>query len=255
MATRNVTAQPPADTDGDEAAIRASADAFVEAFNRHDAAAVAQLWTENGEYVDEAGQRYEGRAAIQHEYEQFFAEHKDVSISIAIAAIRLVSPETAIEDGSAVVDPVPPGPPSRSKYVAVHSKGPDGNWRLASVRDYHVGVPTTYDHLSRLEPFVGSFSAEHGGMRVEVNGHWNHNKSFLRRDFEVFRDGQAIESATEVIGWDPTSRQVASWSFAADGGHAKSVWTPLDNGWIVASDGMTADGTPTTAVDMWVPLL
>ena len=46
-------------------AIRKSADDFVQAFNRGDAAAIAALWTVNGEYLDGAGQRFVGREAIE----------------------------------------------------------------------------------------------------------------------------------------------------------------------------------------------
>ena len=45
-------AEEPTRQRKDEAAIRATADAFLKAFNRGDAKAVAALWTENGTLAD-----------------------------------------------------------------------------------------------------------------------------------------------------------------------------------------------------------
>src|SRR5262245_29055735 len=56
-------------------AIREGSQAFVEAFNRADAQAVAALWAPDGEYIDEAGRKFEGRAAIEKEYAAFFSAH------------------------------------------------------------------------------------------------------------------------------------------------------------------------------------
>src|SRR5436190_12531336 len=50
------------------AALQQSVKAFREVFNRGDAKAVAALWTEDGNYIDESGKRFEGRDAIEKEY-------------------------------------------------------------------------------------------------------------------------------------------------------------------------------------------
>src|SRR5262245_59077238 len=61
---------PAASDDGGAAAaaIRQAAAEFVAAFDRGDAAAVAAHWLEDGEYVDESGRVFSGRAAIEAEY-------------------------------------------------------------------------------------------------------------------------------------------------------------------------------------------
>ena len=57
-------------------AIRKSSHAFEEAFNKADAKAVAALWTIDGDYVDETGQVFAGRDAIEKQYADFFANHQ-----------------------------------------------------------------------------------------------------------------------------------------------------------------------------------
>jgi uncharacterized protein (TIGR02246 family) len=113
-------------------ALRETSREFVTAFNRGDAKAVAALWTEDGEYVDDAGRVFSGRESIEKEYAAFFAANKGVQMHLAIDSLRLLSPEAAIEDGRARLDPAPPGAPGTSKYTAVHVKA-NGHWRMSTV--------------------------------------------------------------------------------------------------------------------------
>ncbi len=88
----------PADN-SDEAAIRAAEQAFVQAFNRGDARAVAALWTPHGSLADDQGRRFEGRKAIEDEYAKFFREHPGAKIEVASQSIERPVPGTALEDG------------------------------------------------------------------------------------------------------------------------------------------------------------
>src|SRR5579864_118813 len=56
----------------DEALIRKQAAEFVQAFNKGDAKTLAALWTQEGEYIDDDGTTYRGRAAIENVYADFF---------------------------------------------------------------------------------------------------------------------------------------------------------------------------------------
>jgi uncharacterized protein (TIGR02246 family) len=124
-------------------AIRQGSRAFVAAFNQGDAKTVASLWTGDGEYIDEAGKRFAGRAAIEEEYARFFAAHPGVKIEIAIDSLRLISADAAIEDGRAILDPAPASAPAVSKYTAVHVKS-GGQWLMSTVRDTRVDTPSGY---------------------------------------------------------------------------------------------------------------
>lgn len=90
-------------------AIRTLSDEFVAAFNQGDARAVAAQWALEGEYVDEAGQRFVGREAIQKEYADFFAAHPGETIRITIDSLRLIGDTVAIEDGRSSLTPPPAG--------------------------------------------------------------------------------------------------------------------------------------------------
>ena len=58
-----------------ESEIRATAVAFVQAFNRGDAQAVAALWTADGSAADDSGTIYKGRPAIEAQYAELFKQH------------------------------------------------------------------------------------------------------------------------------------------------------------------------------------
>lgn len=233
-------------------AIEQTAKAFTEAFNRHDAAAVAALWTENGEYVDAHGQRYEGRGAIQKEYEQFFEEHPQAKIKFAIDSIRLLGPQTATEDGRAIVE-LGPKVAGSAAYTTLHTKT-DGKWRMSSVRDSRPELLAGDHPLQDLEWLAGAWVAEEGGARMEVECRWTLDKRFLERRYTVQRAGKVVSSGMQMIGWSPEMQRIQSWMFSSDGGHATGVWSPRSDGWAIETAGVTADGTPTRALNLFTRL-
>ena len=233
----------------DLAAIRKSSQDFVAAFDKGDAAAAAALWTEDGDYIDEAGRRFVGREAIQKVYEGFFAEHQGTKIHLIIDSLRLLSPTAAIEDGRAVLNPAPSGSPGTSKYTAVHVKV-DGKWIVSTIRDYRVESPSGYRNIADLEWLIGTWTAESPGGSMESVCSWVANKSFVQRTYSTTRTDGTSTSGVQFIGFNPMSGHIQSWNFSSDGGLAIGVWTPIENGWSAELTGALGDGTPTHAVNL-----
>lgn len=229
------------------AAIAPSAKAFLDAFNRHDAGAVAALWTENGEYIDESGKRVAGREAIEREYAGFFTANPKAEISFVVDRVRQPAPNTLVEEGRAIVKVG--DKTSTSRYTVVHQQV-DGKWKMASVRDYSIET-SAEAVLSDLGWLVGSWRAEVNGNKVESTCRWLTGKKFLERKFSVTRGDQVMTSGVQVIGWNPQLQQVQSWIFTADGGHSMGIWLPGEKGWSIESRGMLADGTPTRALNVF----
>jgi len=241
---------PPAD---DLSAIRESSKAFVAAFDKGDAKAVAALWTEDGEFTDDAGRVFSGRAAIEKEYAAFFAEHPGVKLKLTIDALKKVSADTAIEDGRAALDPAPPGPPAVSKYMAIHVRV-SGQWLMSTVRDTRIETPSGYSRVEDLEWLIGKWTAEERGAKTESVCRWVANKSFVERRFTTMQPGGAVSSGVQLIGWNPEAGQIQSWTFSSDGGHAIGVWSPRARGWSAEVRGVTGDGLATTAVNLLTKL-
>lgn len=231
-----------------EAAIRATAAAFVKAFNAGNAKAVASLWTSDGTVADEEGSLLKGRKAIEEQYAALFKQHPTARMQVAINSIEFPTPTTAIEDGVAQVLTKDNAPPSASRYTAVHVHE-NGHWLMASVRETSMPVASNYAQLQELGWLVGSWEAKSDGATARSQIRWIANKSFVQRDFSVHRDGFLISSGTQIVGWDPRSRQVVSWTFDSSGGYGTGPWTSASNGWRIESAGVTADGVPTSSKD------
>ena len=155
MAVADEAAQPSKD----EAAVRATADAFIKAFNRGDAKAVAALWTPNGTLADDRGEIFKGRETIENQYASFFKAQPGAKIEIAIQSIDFPTPGMAIEDGVATVVTKRGGPPTASRYTAVHVLQ-DGQWRMATVRESNVPIPSNYPRLEQFDWLIGKWEAK-----------------------------------------------------------------------------------------------
>ena len=248
---RDVTGQKA--SEGDLAAIRAESRAFVAAFNKRDAKAIAALWTVDGEYVDDGGRAFSGRDAIEKGYAQFFADSPKTEMRIMIDSLRLLSDGAAIEDGRAILDPAPAGAPGFSKYIAVHVKA-DGKWLMATVRDTWVETPSAHANIADLEWLIGTWIAEEHGVKSESVCRWVANKSFVERKYTTTHADGMATSGVQLIGWNPHGGHVQSWDFSPGGGHAIGVWSPRAGGWTAEVHGMMGDGTPTVAVNVLMRL-
>jgi uncharacterized protein (TIGR02246 family) len=144
--------------------IAKNGEAFIEAFHKGDAAALAAFWTEDADHTNAAGTHLKGREAIQKSFETFFAENKGHKLRINSASLRFLTPDVAVEDGTSEVIPPDGGPPSRTHYTVVHVQK-DGKWLLGSLREATFLPSTNYEHLHDLEWTVGDWADEEGKGR------------------------------------------------------------------------------------------
>src|SRR5437763_17088492 len=100
LAVRPVQAGEPKELTKDQEAIAKSAEAFVEAFHKGDAKALAAFWTADGDYTDQRGRHLKGQEAIEKAFKAFFTENKGLKLRINSDSLRFATPEVAIEDGT-----------------------------------------------------------------------------------------------------------------------------------------------------------
>ncbi len=242
----NKATQAPRPQAPDEGAIRASANAFTSAFDRGDAKAIAALWTADCEYVDETGRVFRGRDAIQKEYASFFSEHPGLKIEISVSSIQIVGEHSAIEDGTAIVRNDAGALVSKGSYTAIHSK--EGNkWLMASVRERPAPLLSGRPTFQSLEWLVGAWTAKKDSQDVDFQIKWVADKKFLELSYNTRDKGSIGRSGIQIIGVDPLSGEVTSWSFDSTGGYGHGSWRLLKRGMIIQSRGMLPDGAPTTS--------
>lgn len=235
-------------TPQDVAAIRAASQAVTEAFNKHDAKALAELWTEDGDFTTGSGRRFVGRAAISAAYEELFKRDSQTRLSAVVESIRLLSDTAAIEDGRNVVEPPPPGAPGVGKYTAVYVKQGD-KWLMSTVRETWIETSSAYQRVADLEWLIGDWIAEDRGVKTESSCRWIANKSFVERSYTVTAVDGTTSSGVQLIGWNARAGHVQSWNFSPDGGHAVGLWSPIEGGWSAEIVGATGSGAATTAVN------
>ena len=102
--TSSLFGQQPSDQSVDEAAIRQTAASYVEAFNRHDAKAVADHWSPDAVYLNRStGEEVVGREAIAEQFASLFEEQPELKLEVTVTSIQFVSPNVAIEQGTAKI--------------------------------------------------------------------------------------------------------------------------------------------------------
>jgi uncharacterized protein (TIGR02246 family) len=230
----------------DEAALLENAKGFVEVFHKGDARALAAFWTEDGDYVDQAGRSHKGRDAIEKTFQEYFAENKGLKLRIDIADLRFVTPDVAVEDGMTAVIPPDGGPPSRARYTIIHVKK-DGKWLLSSVRDAPFSAPTQYDHLRGLEWAIGEWAEEAKGEAARASFAWAQNQNFIVSTFTTSFKNIAIGGGVQWIGWDPIGKQIRSWSFESSGGYGESTWAKKGDSWVLEMTAVLPNGKKVSA--------
>jgi uncharacterized protein (TIGR02246 family) len=233
--------------DADEAAIRESVASYTAAFNKHDAKALAATWSPEAVYTNPvSGEEVTGREQIERQFAGVFAGLKGAKLDTKIDSIRFVSPNVAIENGTATVTGAD-GKSSASTYTAVHVKR-DGKWLLDRVTEQdEPEVVSRRDRLKDLEWMIGKWVDEDDNAKVEMNCQWAKNESFIVRTFSASVRDQIKTSGVQIIGWDAAARQFRSWVFDSDGGFGEAVWTKKGNRWIIQAKDTSGEGQKMTS--------
>lgn len=223
--------------------LQASAEEFEKAFNAGDAKAIAALFTENAEAVDEDDDFLEGRDQIETRFAELFKDYPKAKIEVELTSLRKLTPDVAVEDGYSTTTLDPDEPGSRSPYTVVHVKR-EGKWLIASVRDFPevATEETAHEQLRALEWLVGDWVDEGAEGRVETTCTWSEDGNYLLQDYVVKNRRGAVMKGTQRIAWDPLRRTIRSWAFDQSGSINEATWTPIEETWFVKSEGFTPDG-------------
>lgn len=227
---------------------QAAAD-FVLAYNAKDAAAIAALFTENGEMADlRAADTTTGRVDIQLRYAEIFAAAETPSVAIEVDSVRFVGKDLAIEDGT--LHFTPPGeniPAKSTAYTAVLQKNEAGTWQIASTRALADTTGPAGQLAELAAALKGDWTAMRDGLRLDLAFGWDGSGNFVAGEMLATTADGEPQTTTLRIGWDAARRTLTWWSFDAGGGFAKGDWTPTEDGWLIRTEGTTADGESTSA--------
>lgn len=227
----------------DQEGLSASAEEFEKAYNAGDAKTIGAQFTSDAQIVDEDDNVVEGRTEIEAVFAQLFKDYPKARIQVELTSLRLIAPTIAIEEGYSTTTLSPDESSSRSPYTIVHIKH-DGKWLIARVRDFPAEntTLTAHEQLRSLEWLVGKWVDENADGRVQTNCKWADEGNYLIQEYVVkSRSGGELQG-NQRIAWDPLRRTIRSWAFDNSGAFTEAIWTPVDDGWILKTEGVTPDG-------------
>jgi uncharacterized protein (TIGR02246 family) len=231
--------------------LQKAASDFVTAYNKKDAKAIANLFTEEGELTDLSGEEItSGRAEIEALYTDVLADENASSIAIEVSSVRLVTPDIAIEDGKAHFTPPGEGTIPRSiAYTAVLAKNAEGAWLIASSRTLR-DVTDAAGQLAVLSSsLIGEWtSTTADGVRLDLAIGWDKSGKFLTGEILTTTADAEPQTGTIRIAWNAAKNSIVSWMFDSEGGVIEGVWTPSETGWLIRAEGTTADGETFSAM-------
>lgn len=239
--------------DAAKEAIRQQLAAYVEAFNRHDAAAIAEYWTTDGVSVNQnTGEKVEGRGPLEKEFARYFKEYPDVFLVGTVDDIRFLRPDVAMVDGKTSLTGGAEGPIDASFSVVLVN---DEKWLIKSSSERETPAPTSsHEALGELAWMIGTWKDQSDAARVTTTIRWSSKQAFLIRSFHArFREGDTVEG-TQVIGWDPLSKEIKTWTFNSDGSFGNGTITKSDGEWLVKLAQVGSDGSVSTAIQTIKPI-
>jgi uncharacterized protein (TIGR02246 family) len=242
--------QQSGDQSADEGAIRKMASSYVESFNKHDAKALAELWSPDAVYLNRTtGEEVVGRAEIAEQFTDLFKEQPDLKAEVNVQSIQFISPNVAVERGITRFL-TPNEEPEEVAYTAIEVKR-EGQWLLDRVTDQsNAPPPSHYEELKVLEWMVGEWTGDSDGAEVELDCEWTKNQNFLTRAFKIVIDGETTASGLQIIGWDPVAKSIRSWTFDANGTFTDGTWEQRGGRWFIRNRGTLPDGRAATMVNV-----
>ncbi len=235
-----VIASPLQAEEGD--AVRKMIQDYVMAFNAKDSKTVLSYWTENSVHVDqETGERTEGREAIGKDIQESFQLRPEARLVGSIDRLRFITPDVVNVKGQVTVTN-PADDPVTIDFSAM-LVGKEGKWMIDSIEESPAPVPSTsFEALRELDWLVGQWTDESDAGRTDNVFRWSPTGSFLIRSFaSESSDGDSYQG-TQVIGWDPRSLEIRSWTFNSDGSFGDATWSKSGDDWLIKSSQTLADG-------------
>jgi uncharacterized protein (TIGR02246 family) len=224
----------------DAAPIKARAQDLVKALTDADAEAVAAIWTPSGEYAREKA-TVRGRDNIRKAYAEHLKKKPAGKLKIMDDKVRFLADTVAVYEGTFFVERDNPADDVRSKFSALFVNA-DAKWQLAMLREESEGPA-----LAELAWLVGDWTFKTDKAEGTLKCQFSKKKTFLLVQTTV-KEGDDEEIATQVIGIDPATGKLKSWSFESDGSIGTAEWVRTDTGWLANITATAADGDAVKAV-------
>ena len=249
-----LVAQPTSSSVPDEEqGIREAVVAYEEAWNKGDTAAVIALWVPDGQFIDDAGNEYSIKDLVERKISPAISTTEPPELDVNIKEVQLVTPRVAVVEGTTELMGDTNRTIRRTRYSAILVRQ-DNKWLLANVHQLEaISIPTS-NPLQELQWMIGQWMGTKGDTDIYSRVERSEGGQFITRVFEVSEAGDRKLSGTQIIGWDPRTRQIKSWFFDSDGSLGEGRWEKYDKDWIVSVTGVLRDGRSVAATNVYTPI-
>jgi uncharacterized protein (TIGR02246 family) len=215
---------------------------------------VAGLWSDDGRYLDDEGNTYIGRTAIEKIFGALLANNGKPKVEIAIEKMRFPAGNVALVEGIVKRSPaanVPAVPMTRFSMV-FEQKG-TGPWQIAAATETPMvsqKAASDGSGLGSLNWLIGDWTAKRNGAEVRMKAEWVPTKNFIFMTYHIAKAGEPEKRETQVIGWDARTQTPISWLFDSSGGFGEGKWTRSSGQWLVTAEAVDRQGRDVTAVNV-----
>lgn len=201
-----------------EAAIRAAAKAYADAFNRGDMDTLAGQWAEQAALVEDEIELI-GREEIMAAIRESRARFPKMQMAIDVDDVRFITSNLVSMTGTLRVSAVEGGPELRSDFTSLRVQE-NGQWMLAE----SVVMTAPQASLSNVDWMEGTWEGvtpEGEPIRIEVASDLD-EKAVVSR-ITIGPAEKPLVTALDVIHADALSGRLRSWTFDSTGARAEGL--------------------------------
>jgi hypothetical protein len=218
---------------------------LLAAVGKGNAKELAAFWTTSGEYSREE-LTVRGRSNIEKAYAEALKKKATRNLVVEGDSVRFLSDDAAIHEGTFLNQKANPAEQGRTKFSALYLRV-KGQWQIGLLRETPLGTS-----VLELGWLVGTWHCKTESGSVHLEFTWAKGKAFLRGQVTV-KAGDHTTTSFQVIGRDPATGGLKSWTFEEDGGTGEGVWERTEKGWTARLTGHNAEGDKVTTTTTLTP--
>lgn len=223
---------------------------YADAFNDRQFDSLKQLITSDVRYQDETSGRNANSASELIDLIRTAVEAEPtLKLNASIDDVEQTDADQAVVRGTTTLTSEQ-APEEVSSFEITLAK-PATDWLITSITERSINASESANPLDSLGWLVGTWNEEsEDGLQSHIE--FLPGNRFLRRTFQRRADSEPI--GYEMIGYDPRSNLVRSWTYFADGSFGDGHWEGEDDHWRMEMTQTLADGEQATATCIVRPI-
>lgn len=235
----------------DQQDVRASTEAYSEAFNIHDPEKLASLWDHDAYLINLTTEEIiEGNDNIALFFKNLFEKKGASNVKMVLSKVSSSKANNALAQGILEISFVDQYV-WKGAFIAEYHKH-DDKWFINNFSVNELNTSEShFKHLKDLDWLGGNWKDAENPVEVEYSNLWDKNKNFLMQNFTYSVLGQEEMKGMQIIGWNPAEKKICSWTFDSDGGYGTGIWNKNGKNWEVQQEFTLPRGGTATSTHIY----